>query len=773
MFFRGAAMSAYRMQEFVQLARYGGADALAKDVLASQKEANGFLARALFFANHYGTALPEANALCALALQSRGESEQALYHWHLLVKRFPQDMRWLTTAIKHVIGLRKTLPLANTLVHRWLRQVQALFLAVPDSTFLQDLESQGFHLQGSCGLHQGYLHAWLWLPRKECIKITGSANAPHISLEPLPVHATPTHSLYTIKAELPQGTEPYTLSISDSKGRQLTNSPLVISQATSLFAAKARRSPSKAHLAILIPCFDDRKATMACLASVFKSQKASKTRSTVVVIWDHGPNLDLLSDLRRLAALGKIILRENPRNLGFLASVNACLGDIVQSDIVLLNADTLVCGDWIDRMHTWLTRPDAGTVTALGSDAELVSYPSFSERAQVKSLAQLRPLDACAKALPRELALLEIPVGVGFCMGIARRALDRIGGFDGLFLYNGYGEEVDFCLRVSQAGLNNYAAMNIFVAHRGERSFGARKKALAAQNNTALFARYPDYRKAYQHFIQADPLNEAKESLARALCQYLEKPTLRLRPSLDADLPERFFATSHSDDDFPWSTQSPKKSQAPKNSEGHLFLGHVGDVLRLRLKIKSRLPFACMHFTLPKDAQLLRKTLADCHFQGIVATSYLHKTLKEANCAGDPHGLCKLLASLALPTIPDDASPNETLSPTPWKPKPPEEEDLLLVLPPRTRSGWQRLSALAKLHPNWLFFVPALTKIWQGALTPANILQAHTDCAEQYRTCSAILVPPGLDPQCLDLFRQWLWEHHLGHLPCHALEEAL
>ncbi len=66
----------------------------------------------------------------------------------------------------------------------------------------------------------------------------------------------------------------------------------------------------------------------------------------------------------------------------------------------------------------------------------------------------------------------EVITGVGFCMYVTRRALDRCGPFDEDTFGRGYGEEVDFCLRASRLGLRHLVEDSTYVHHHGGVSFG-------------------------------------------------------------------------------------------------------------------------------------------------------------------------------------------------------------------------------------------------------------------------------------------------------------
>ncbi len=99
-----------------------------------------------------------------------------------------------------------------------------------------------------------------------------------------------------------------------------------------------------------------------------------------------------------LAEAGLITLLENAENVGFVASVNRGLALHGERDVVLLNADTEVYGNWLDRMAKQArSAQDIGTVTALSNNATLCSYPRFLRDNEVPDDVDAADLDAlCA-----------------------------------------------------------------------------------------------------------------------------------------------------------------------------------------------------------------------------------------------------------------------------------------------------------------------------------------------------------------------------------------
>ncbi|MEO8132712.1 MAG: glycosyltransferase [Betaproteobacteria bacterium] len=193
----------------------------------------------------------------------------------------------------------------------------------------------------------------------------------------------------------------------------------------------------------------------------------------------------------------------NPRNLGFIGTVNRCFGD-TQGDVILLNSDTLVTSGWLSKMLACAASDHRiGTITPFSNNAEICSYPEMCGNhpwtADDDPEVCNRALEAASR---REYP--ELPTAVGFCMYIRRAALDAVGRFDERYGL-GYGEENDFCRRLAAAGYRNVLLDDTFVAHVGNRSFDSKKAALVEANSRLLISRFPDYPKRVQDFIAADP----------------------------------------------------------------------------------------------------------------------------------------------------------------------------------------------------------------------------------------------------------------------------
>ncbi len=214
-------------------------------------------------------------------------------------------------------------------------------------------------------------------------------------------------------------------------------------------------------------------------------------------------------------------LLENEKNLGFIGSVNRGFEKAIKlgHHVLLLNSDAFVPNNWASR----LVRPFAehlrvASVTPMSNDAEIFNAPVLC-RASVLAKGVADEIDATAAQFVPDAALADAPTGVGFCMAMHKDALRLVRTFDHTF-DPGYGEEVDWCQKLTLKGWRHLGHGGIFVEHRSGTSFGSEKKAkLVAAHNQIVSKRYPDYDQSVQKFIAEDPLTAPRLALALAWAQ--------------------------------------------------------------------------------------------------------------------------------------------------------------------------------------------------------------------------------------------------------------
>jgi len=283
---------------------------------------------------------------------------------------------------------------------------------------------------------------------------------------------------------------------------------------------QANAGDSARPVSIVIPVYRELALVRACIESVKKSLPLNRTPAKIVVIDDCSPEPALSAWLDKQAAAGDITLLRNACNLGFIETTNRGMRAYSDHDVVLLNADTKVHGDWIDRLAKSLySQPDIASVTPWTNNGEISSFPKISQAAPAPDSRELALLDQVAAEVRTAPggADIELPSCCGFTMLIRRTVLDAIGMLDGNALIRGYGEEVDWCMRARAAGWRHLQATGVFVAHEGTVSFRAEKTLRVAQNRGVVVARYPDYYAEFAVFVRDDPLSTVRASLRTAL----------------------------------------------------------------------------------------------------------------------------------------------------------------------------------------------------------------------------------------------------------------
>jgi len=265
---------------------------------------------------------------------------------------------------------------------------------------------------------------------------------------------------------------------------------------------------------IVVPVYRGLALTRRCIESVLAS--ANRTAFELVVTDDASPEPELSAWLDELAAAGRITLLRNPQNLGFVATVNRAMALHPERDAVLLNSDTEVAGDWLDRLLAHAAAdPRIGTITPLSNNGSICSYPNMLEVNALPAGWTLAELDAlCARVNAGQA--VDLPTGVGFCLYVRRACWQALGGFDIANFARGYGEECDFCRRAAKAGWRNVLAADVFVFHEGSISFGAEREGLMAAGTEAMNRLHPEYHEQVMTFLREDPARGLRDNLTRA-----------------------------------------------------------------------------------------------------------------------------------------------------------------------------------------------------------------------------------------------------------------
>ena len=201
-------------------------------------------------------------------------------------------------------------------------------------------------------------------------------------------------------------------------------------------------------------------------------------------------------------------------NQGFVAAANIGIKaalDAARGHIVLLNSDALPPNGWLVRLLAPIEAdPGIASATPVSNNAEILSV--LATGTTVPDIKAITCIDETAKRLA--LAPVEVPTGVGFCMAMNRKYVEKVGGFDTAF-GRGYGEEVDWCQRARKLGGRHVAVPSVFVGHEGAASFGTGERAKRRLSaGTLISGRYPEFDEEVRSWCIRNPLAPAKLALS-------------------------------------------------------------------------------------------------------------------------------------------------------------------------------------------------------------------------------------------------------------------
>jgi GT2 family glycosyltransferase len=281
----------------------------------------------------------------------------------------------------------------------------------------------------------------------------------------------------------------------------------------------ARRSREPATVDIVIPVYRGFEETSNCLFTVIESRIDAETSCDIVVIDDRTPDEQLRALLDELAAKGVITLIRNAENLGFVESVNAGMRQHDDRDVILLNSDTEVYNDWVERLRNAVySNSNIGTATPFSNNATICSYPDFPndfDGAFEVPFAEIDKLTGEANAGK----IVDLPTAVGLCMYIRRECLREVGLFDAEAFGRGYGEENDFCMKIAAREWRNILAGDVFVRHLGGVSFSETATLLQQNAIAVIRRRYPGYERLIEQFLIKDPIKPLRRNLDLARLQ--------------------------------------------------------------------------------------------------------------------------------------------------------------------------------------------------------------------------------------------------------------
>lgn len=257
---------------------------------------------------------------------------------------------------------------------------------------------------------------------------------------------------------------------------------------------------------IILPVYNAYEEFRTCIYSIKKWTDLKKHR--IIIINDCSTDKRVVPFMEQLKRDGFIVIH-NTKNQGFSANVNTGMAQSLYRDVILLNSDTIVTKNWVEKLSDCAySSPWTATVTPLSNHATLCSVPYFG---QDNKLPEKYTVDTYADLI-QKISLKKypvIPVANGFCMYIKRTVIHLIGGFDEETFARGYGEENDFCYRASKLGYRHVMCDDTFIFHKGTASFmSEEKRKYIAEHEKILNERFPRLTRTVRMYCRLNPAED-------------------------------------------------------------------------------------------------------------------------------------------------------------------------------------------------------------------------------------------------------------------------
>jgi len=229
-----------------------------------------------------------------------------------------------------------------------------------------------------------------------------------------------------------------------------------------------------------------------CLESVVRYSSMPYS----IILVDDGSNEETCQYLADFANTQGATLIRNEVAKGYTFAANQGLKKSKADYAILLNSDTIVTPQWLDRIVACgESDPKIGLIGPLSNTASWQSIPEISENGDWSD--NKLPLGITVSCMGKLVAdysqglYPRIPFLNGFCLAIKRRVISNIGYFDEKIFGAGYGEENDYCLRAQKAGWQLAIADDTYIYHSQSRSYShERRRLLCDRADKALIAKH-------------------------------------------------------------------------------------------------------------------------------------------------------------------------------------------------------------------------------------------------------------------------------------------
>ena len=258
---------------------------------------------------------------------------------------------------------------------------------------------------------------------------------------------------------------------------------------------------------VIVPVYNGIQYLDALFEGIYKTNIQFK----LIIIDDCSPDVKVQHFLQKVKQNhNNVILLENETNRGFLPTVNRGL-EYAKGHVALVNTDVQLPFGWLERLMYPIVKDDSiASTTPFTNSGTICSFPNFCKDNRLFCDLSVDQIDDTFKYF--KPMLYEMPTGVGFCMGMNKNAIQKVGVFDEENFGKGYGEENDWCQRAIKCGYKNVQVCNLFAFHNHGGSFPSEeKKRLLEEHRLNLIKKHPRYEMDVAKYCTQDPAAELRK----------------------------------------------------------------------------------------------------------------------------------------------------------------------------------------------------------------------------------------------------------------------
>ncbi len=258
---------------------------------------------------------------------------------------------------------------------------------------------------------------------------------------------------------------------------------------------------------IIIPVYNAPQWVKLCVFALFENTNNDLINKVIMVDdCSNNKTKSLLQNLKN--KYSKIEVITNEKNLGFVKNCNLAFKKSKADYALLLNTDCLVSKGTIEKLigHCEENK-EIGLICPISSNAANLTldiFPGFNY-SQMNELLERKfkgkTFDACTV--------------VGNCLLITKKCLEEVGYLDEIY-GTGYGEETDYQFKAMSKGFEAKVAVDTYVFHKSEVSFGTSKEKQEKlnKNREIFFSRYgEEYNQLSKIYEKNDPIKFILENI--------------------------------------------------------------------------------------------------------------------------------------------------------------------------------------------------------------------------------------------------------------------